>query len=325
MERELVTRSGLELAGYHELYAGPIHGVGIRRALASVLKLGLGSLQALALVIRTRPGVVLLTGGWANLPLALAAWSLRAPIVIYLPDIEPGLTIRVLQPMAKRIAITAAPSAGYFPTGKTVVTGYPLARNRLCATRAEARRHFKLESDRKTLLVFGGSRGARSINLALAHELARLLELGLQIIHVTGEFDWDAHEKRAGDLMAHPRYHAFAYLHDEMALAFAAADLALCRAGASALAELPWFGLPSILAPYPHAWRYQRVNADYLVRHGAAIRLNDEDLEAKLHPTVSELLKDENRLKQMRENARAMASGDGAQRLAELLIEVGGG
>ena len=325
MERELVAKASLALAGYRELQAGPLHGVGPLRAAISLLKLKLGTMQALGLLLRRRPRVILLTGGYANLPLALAAWLLRLPIVIYLPDIEPGLTIRALQPLAKRIAITAAPSAGYFPAGKTVVTGYPLAANRLLATREEARRHFQLDAERKTLLVFGGSRGARSINIALAHNLAQLLALGLQIIHVTGEYDWEAHKQRIGDLVAQRHYHAFAYLHGDMGLAFAAADLALCRAGASTLAELPLFGLPAILAPYPHAWRYQSVNADYLASRGAAIRLNDEELEQNLYSTVRDLLADDERLNDMREKSLALATADGAARLARLLLEVGGG
>ena len=325
MERELVAKASLGLAGYHELLAGPLHGVGLPRAAISLFKLKLGALQALFLLLRRRPHVILLTGGYANLPLALAAWLLRLPIVIYLPDIEPGLAIRGLQPFANRIAITAAPSAGYFPAGKTVVTGYPLAANRLHARREAARRHFQLDAERKTLLVFGGSRGARSINIALAHNLAQLLTLGLQIIHVTGEYDWVAHQRRIGNLGARRHYHAFAYLHEDMGLAFAAADLALCRAGASALAELPLFGLPAILAPYPHAWRYQSVNAEYLATRGAAIKLNDDELEQRLYPTIHALLADDERLNGMREKSLALANADGAARLARLLLEVGGG
>ena len=270
MERGLVAKSSLAFAAYHEVLAGPLHGVSLPRRLGSLVKLALGSLQSLRLLLRIRPQVSLLTGGWANMPVALGAWLLRIPIVIYLPDIEPGLTIKALQPLASRVAITAPPSARYFPAGKSVVTGYPLAANRLDANREAARRHFHLQADRQTLLVFGGSRGARSINIAIADNLRKLLELGIQIIHVTGELDWQAHQQRIGQLCEHPQYQAYAYLHAEMGLALAAADLALCRAGASVLAELPLVGLPAILAPYPHAWRYQKVNADYLAQRGGS-------------------------------------------------------
>ncbi len=325
MERALVARSGLAFKSYHEILAGPLHGVSRPRRFSSLLKLAIGSLQSLGLLLRLRPKVSLLTGGWANMPVALAAWLLRIPLVIYLPDIEPGLTIKALQPFASKIAITAAPSADFFPAGKSVVTGYPLGDNRLNARREDARRYFHLEANRQTLLVSGGSRGARSINIALAENLRKLLDLGIQIIHVTGEFDWAANGRRLGKLSEHPHYHAYAYLHDEMGLAFAGADLALCRAGASALAELPFFGLPSILVPYPHAWRYQAVNADYLAQRGAAVRLNDDELSDKLFATVSGLLSDARRLDEMRAKAQSLAHADGAARLASLLLEAGGG
>lgn len=323
MESKLVAAARLGFAGYHQVLAGPIHGVNPLRMGISLLKLAAGTGQSLSLLRRIQPQVILLTGGWANFPVALAANLLRIPIVIYLPDIEPGLTIKVLQRLARTVAVTAAPSLRFFPDGKAVVTGYPLQNDRLCADRDMARAHFRLDPDRKTLLVFGGSRGARSINIALGNSLGRLLAADLQIIHITGELDWARAQQQMGGLAGHPHYHAFAYLHAEMGLAFAAADLAICRAGASALAELPAFALPAILAPYPYAWRYQKVNADYLSQRGAAVRLDDEDMPAKLGDLVLELLNDEARMTALRTKSRALANQDGADNVARLLLETG--
>ena len=319
-----MAKSGIAFAGREQVFAGPLHGVNPIRIAISLLKLAAGCLQSLGILARLRPQVILLTGGWANLPVALGARLFRIPIVIYLPDIEPGLTIKALKPLADRIAITIEQSVRFFDAGKTVLTGYPLQQNRLNTDRKAAQERFRLEADRRTLLVFGGSRGARNINMALADNLPGLLEMGLQIIHITGEFDWEANLKRVDQLREHPDYHAFAYLHDEMGLAFAAADLALCRAGASTLAELPIFGLPAILVPYPYAWRYQKVNADYLAEHGAAIRLNDEDMGEQLYATIRGLLTHETRLSSMRAKAKSLANPDGAGRLARLLLEIGG-
>ena len=323
MERKLVLESALEFDGYHEVFAGPLHGVNPPRAAISLFKLGIGTLQSLVKHLQIRPQVILLTGGWANLPVALAARVLGIPIIIFLPDIEPGLTIKVLQRFAQKIAITAEASARYFPTGKTVVTGYPLQESRLDATRVKAIERFKLDSRRRTLLVFGGSRGARNINIALGANLRRLLADGLQVIHITGELDWERAMREAGELKDHADYQAFPYLHDDMGLAFAAADLVVCRAGASTLAELPLFGLPAILVPYPYAWRYQKVNADYLSDRGAAIRLDDEELSDKLYESISALIHDDARLREMSERSRALANPDGAAALARLLIETG--
>lgn len=324
MERKLVAESGLEFARYDEVYAGPIHGVNPLRILTSFFKLTVGTLQSFGKLLSIRPQVILLTGGWANLPVAIVAWLLRIPSVIYLPDIEPGLTIKVLQRFASKVAITVESSEEYFPAGKTVITGYPLQQNRLSANYDEAIKHFKLDTSRTTLFVFGGSRGAQNINIALGQCLKQLLDDGLQVLHVTGTLDYERMMEQVRDLKEHPQYHAFAYLHGDMGLAFAASDLVVCRSGASTLAELPLFGLASILVPYPYAWRYQKVNADYLVDKGAGIRLNDADMSAQLYDTIKTLVTDADQLSEMQAKSKSLANPEGAKRLAQLLIEVGG-
>jgi UDP-N-acetylglucosamine--N-acetylmuramyl-(pentapeptide) pyrophosphoryl-undecaprenol N-acetylglucosamine transferase len=169
------------------------------------------------------------------------------------------------------------------------------------------------------LLVFGGSRGARSINIALIDSLPKLLARGdVQIIHVTGELD----AERADAVKNMPDYHPFAYLHDDMGLAMAAADLCVCRSGASTLGELPYFGLPSILVPYPHAWRYQKVNADYLASRGAALVLPDEQMSEKLVVEVEALLTSPPRLESMKQAACDLSQGDAAANIVALLWQV---
>jgi UDP-N-acetylglucosamine--N-acetylmuramyl-(pentapeptide) pyrophosphoryl-undecaprenol N-acetylglucosamine transferase len=146
----------------------------------------------------------------------------------------------------------------------------------------------------------------------------------VQVIHVTGTLDWERVQAEAARLPdAH--YHIYPYLHEDMALAFAAADLAVCRAGASVLGEMPLFGVPSILAPYPYAWRYQKVNADYLAERGAAMRMNDEAMKEDLLPAIRGLLSDSARLAQMRDCAAALARPDGAWRVGQELMQLAGG
>ncbi len=167
------------------------------------------------------------------------------------------------------------------------------------------------------LLVFGGSRGARSINQALWSRLEDVLRLA-QVVHVTGELDWPrvaaVRERLEGTLGR--RYHPHAYLHEEMGLALASADLAIARAGASTLGELPLFGLPAALVPYPYAWRYQRLNAEHLVRQGAAVLVRDEDLGTQLLPTIQRLLGDTGKLQAMGDAARGLSRPDAAQMIA---------
>lgn len=314
-ERPLLQQSGVTFDHYYEVAAGPLNGVGVLRALLSLLKIALGIVQSLRIVLRHRPQALLLTGGWANVPLALAAGLLRVPMLVYLPDVEPGRTIQFLARIARRIAITVPESAAYFKDGQTVVTGYPLRQHVLEASRAAAVKHFGLDASRCTLLVFGGSRGAHSINQALLRVLPMLLEDGIQVIHVTGTLGWEGSQATQ---TLHPQYHPFAYLHRDMGLALAAADLVVCRAGASILGELTHFGLAGVLVPYPYAWRYQKTNADWLAERGAAIRLDDADMAAQLLPTLRRLLQDTVQLETMQTKARSLAR-DGAQALADEL------
>ena len=137
-------------------------------------------------------------------------------------------------------------------------------------------------------------------------------------MHLTGQLEWPEVERALAEtgLPAGQRahYHARPYLH-EMGWALAAADLVVSRAGASALGEYPLFGLPAVLVPYPYAWCYQKVNADYLASRGAAVRLDDEALGAELAPTVRGLLDNPGRLAAMRAAARAAATPGAAARI----------
>ncbi len=321
----MVERAGLPFEAVH---AGPIHGVNVLRLISSAFKLVRGLFEAWRLIGRWRPDVMLLTGGWAVVPIAQAGWWLRVPIVTFVPDIEPALTLKLLGRVAVRVTATVGETARYFRPGLVTATGYPLRRQVVEATRDRALEFFGLDEERPTLLVFGGSRGARSLNLALTAILPELLGDGVQVIHISGSLDWPwVREYRETRLTGWQRneYRAFEYLHDEMGLALAAADLVVSRAGASTLGEFPYFGLPAVLVPYPHAWRYQKVNAEYLADRGAALILEDAELGEKLLPTVRGLLSDQTRLARMRENMMNLARPDGARNIARVLIEVAEG
>ena len=323
-ERPLLKETQVQFATYDEVRAGPLHGVNILKMITSVIQLIIGTLQALWLVKRRQPDALLLTGGWVGLPVALAAWVWRVPSMIFLPDIEPGLTIQVLRRLARRVALTVGESKPYFPSNETVVTGYPLRQAMLEATREAGIQQFGLDASRKTLLVFGGSRGSRGINKALLDVLPQLLSDGVQVIHVTGTLDWSDIEARYQQMPDTTHYHVYPYLHHEMGLAMAAADLVVCRSGASVLGEFPLFGLPSILIPLAYAWRYQKVNAEYLAGRGAAIDMDEKVMAERLLPTLQELLHDEARLAQMRQAARTLARPDGADCAAQALAELAG-
>jgi UDP-N-acetylglucosamine--N-acetylmuramyl-(pentapeptide) pyrophosphoryl-undecaprenol N-acetylglucosamine transferase len=203
-----------------------------------------------------------------------------------------------------------------------MVAGYPTRSDLAGADRQAAVLKFELVEDRKTVLVFGGSKGARSINRAIAAVIEQLLAK-YQVIHISGSTDAAEVQAKCNSLPEELKrqYHVFEYVHD-MGLAFAAADLVVSRAGASILGEYPLFGLPSILIPYPYAWRYQKVNADYLVARGAAVRLDDETLSDTLLPAIDSLMSDEAQLRALSAAARLLARPDPALKLAQTLQEL---
>lgn len=326
MARDLVNRSDVQFDGYYEVLAGPLHGVPRVQQVLSVLKILVGMVQSLWLALRLRPEALFLTGGWTGVPMALACWVLRRPIVIYVPDIEPGLMLKVMgRYFAREIAATVAQTSDYYPGESVTETGYPLRPEILEADREAAIQGFGLDPARKTLLVFGGSRGSRSINNAAVAMAPELVADGVQILHISGRLDWDtvreAHAALPEDVRAH--YQVFDFLPD-IGEAFAASDLVISRAGAATLAEYPQLALPAILVPYPYSWRYQRVNADWLVERGAAIRLDDEKLESDLLPTVRDLLNDSARLGAMRDAMASLKQPHGAENIARLLARTAG-
>jgi UDP-N-acetylglucosamine--N-acetylmuramyl-(pentapeptide) pyrophosphoryl-undecaprenol N-acetylglucosamine transferase len=148
----------------------------------------------------------------------------------------------------------------------------------------------------------------------------------MQVLHVSGTRDWPQVEQARAALTAEQaaRYRVYPYLHTEMGAAYRAADLALTRAGASTLGEFPYFGLPSILVPYPHAWRYQRVNAQYLAQRGAAEILEDADLPQQIAPTVLRLMSDAPRRAQMSQAMHSLAQPQASAKIADLLANLAG-
>ena len=215
---------------------------------------------------------------------------------------------------------------------RALVTGYPVRRELFGQDRAACRRAFGLEEALPVVLVYGGSRGARSVNQALAALLPDLLER-CALIHVCGR-EGDHHWLQAAaerlPSRLKMRYKLYTYLEggpQSMLAAFGAADLALCRSGASTLAELPAAGLPAVLVPYPYV--HQAENADYLVRRGAAVKVADAAMlgtgppnAGPLFREVIRLLDDEPGRKRMAEQSRALARPDAAQSLAEALLSL---
>ena len=321
MEADLVKRASLP---YAAIPAAGLHGVGPRALPRNLFRLARGYFASRRILKEFKPQVLLFTGGFVAVPMALAAHAI--PSLLYVPDIEPGLALQALARFASVIALTTPASQAYFSkTARTVVTGYPTRPELARWTRAQGCAHLGLDPQRPVLLVTGGSKGARSLNQALLSSLDALLPLA-QIVHISGQLDWPMVQAAAAQLPANlaDAYHPMSYLH-EMGAALASADLVVSRAGASALGEYPLFGLPAVLVPYPYAWRYQKVNAEYLVERGAALMLEDSAMTEHLASTLQKLLGDPPRLESMRRAMRSLARPEAAADLADLIRQLARG
>jgi UDP-N-acetylglucosamine--N-acetylmuramyl-(pentapeptide) pyrophosphoryl-undecaprenol N-acetylglucosamine transferase len=316
IEQEWVERAGIQFLG---LAAGGLRGMGPGQMMSNARRIARSVGRARAALAGFSPQVVLATGGHVCVSVTLAAWRLKIPVVLYLPDIVPGLAIRFLSRFAAKIAVTCEESRAYLPADKVVVTGYPVRPSILHAERGAARQAMGLAPDEQTLLVLGGSRGAQSINRALVQGLGELLPV-CQIIHISGQLDanWVAEAAKGLPEAMGARYHPLPFVY-EMSQALAAADLAVARAGAATLGEFPVARLPAILVPYPYSGQHQLPNAEYLARHGAAQILLDAQLQTDLIPTVLALLRDRNGLQQMRKALAALAHPNAAQAIASQL------
>jgi UDP-N-acetylglucosamine--N-acetylmuramyl-(pentapeptide) pyrophosphoryl-undecaprenol N-acetylglucosamine transferase len=257
IEAELVQR---EKIPYAEIPAAGVHGVGLRTLPKNIAKLARGIFASRKILREFKPDALFFTGGFVAVPMALA--GLRIPSLLFVPDIEPALALRFLAWFAKKITLSAETSTVKYPHPERVLeTGYPVRPNLRNWDKESARKALGLDAEMPVLLVFGGSKGARSINNAILANLPQLLER-TQIVHISGKLDWHKVEERKKSLKGNQakNYFVFDYLHEKMGAALASADLVISRAGASSLGEFPLFELPAILVPYPYAWKYQKVN-----------------------------------------------------------------
>jgi UDP-N-acetylglucosamine--N-acetylmuramyl-(pentapeptide) pyrophosphoryl-undecaprenol N-acetylglucosamine transferase len=285
MDEALLTRDDVP---YKTVRSQPLTGLGNLRAALSLAGNAAAVMQALPIVSHFRPDVVVGSGGYACAPAVIAGAMLRTSgvlsglrIMLLEPNVTPGMANRRLARYANEVwgGYPDSETATYFRE-KFVLTGIPV-RDELASAlpKPEARRSLGLNPEKFTVLVFGGSQGARTINIATSGLVARRrLPANWQVLHLCGErdFAWMAAERKA-----EPNENGYvlkAYL-DNMALAYWASDIAVCRAGASTLAELCTVGLPAVLVPYPHASEdHQRDNARYFADRGAASTIEDEVL-----------------------------------------------
>lgn len=265
-----------------------------------------GLVEARKIIREFRPDFVVGTGGYVCVPVTLTAVRQGVPTLLHEQNALPGIANKQLSRFVKCVALTFPEAAKHFPTkARLVVTGLPVRPEVLTASREKAWANLGLKPGRRLVVVTGGSRGARSLNCAMAGVYQRLAKRSdVQFLHLTGQQTYQetldelaslgVNWQKEGNISIRP------YLYN-MEDAYAAADLIVCRAGAATLAELTVRGLPAILVPYPYAAEnHQEYNARALEDQGAALVLKDQDLSGnKMAELVGELLDNNTRLAQM--------------------------
>jgi UDP-N-acetylglucosamine--N-acetylmuramyl-(pentapeptide) pyrophosphoryl-undecaprenol N-acetylglucosamine transferase len=316
IEAKVLAHEGFELT---MIAAQPVMGHGFLRAAGALLSLPRGLWQSLALLRQRRVSLVLGVGGYTSPPVLLAARLLGLPRAILEPNAYPGMANKVLGPIADAVFVTFRDAARYFPAAKVRVTGMPVRRG-FEGPSAEGSAD---AATLRTLLVFGGSQGARAINDAMIGAMPQWAAMRgqLAIVHQTGETD-HARVKAAYE-RAGVQAEVVPFLF-EMPKALRSAELVVSRAGAMTLAELTACGKPAILIPLPHAiYQHQAHNARVLADAGGAVMLPQQELTGgRLAQEVSALLRNPERLRVMGERSREMGRPDAAQAIVRECLQL---
>ena len=277
--------------------------------------------RAFGIVRRFRPDVVLGTGGYVSMPVGVAAWLARRPLLLQEQNSVPGLANRVLSLAAREVHVAFSEARHWlWRKDRLRLSGNPVRRIILSGDRRTARDRFGLAEGTPTVFVFGGSRGAQRLTEAALAAMRRLRgTLDCQYILQTGKEDFP-HAKQAAEA-AGARAVVMPYVM-QIHEAYAAADLVVCRAGAMTLAEIAACGVPAVLVPFPHsAYDHQLRNAESLAERGAATLVLDAELDGeRLAQEILRLLRDRETLVRYSAHARTFARPDAAERIAKRLV-----
>ena len=314
MEMERVPAAGYPIEGL------PVSGFD-RKNLLRNIKVVWNVLHSMILarriIRRFRPEVVIGVGGYASAPTLRAASALGIPTVIQEQNSYAGVTNKLLAKKAKRICVAYEGMERFFQKDKIVLTGNPVRQDLFSVVpkSLEAYQFFGMDPKKKTLLIVGGSLGARTINQSIIAGLRKISESDIQIIWQTGKF-YIENARKAAEPFASPELLVTDFV-SRMDLAYSIADLVISRAGASSISELCLLAKPVILVPSPNvAEDHQTQNALALVRKNAAIMMKDSDAVEQLVTKALVLIQNESELKSLSENILTLAEKDSADRIA---------
>jgi UDP-N-acetylglucosamine--N-acetylmuramyl-(pentapeptide) pyrophosphoryl-undecaprenol N-acetylglucosamine transferase len=320
---EILKKSGCEFTAMRQ---NPfIYGGGFSESMRFGGRLAGNVYRSVKLLKREKAGCVVGFGGFASGPVVIAAWLLRIPRIIHEQNVVAGMANRIGAAFANRVAVSFEETIKFFGREKSVKVGNPVRGSFIFYDKQAAREGLGLKRDKFTVLVTGGSQGAASVNDTVFEALVGMSDQErdrFQVIHITGAGDYDkvaARYARKG-----PDGKVCAFL-DEMDKAYSAADLVISRAGATTVAELTHFGKPSVLIPYPKESVHQRENALFLSDNGAAVMIEDKDLDpSKLKGILLDYAGDPEKLMKISASTKKLASSNAASLLADEIAALSG-
>lgn len=326
MEADIVPKEGLEfrtitIAGLERKFSWS--------TMVTLSKVPKGLWDAWRIIKDYKPDVVIGTGGYVCGPVVLIASLMKIPTVIHEQNAYPGITNKILARFVDEVCVTFSDSIKYFPPKtKVSLTGLPVRPEIIKATRETGYQKLNLDPGKFTLLVFGGSRGAQSINEAMISTLKKIsVRDMIQVLHVTGSLTFDqtvqALENEGIQLDEKGNIKVVPYLYN-MQDALAVADLVICRAGAATLAEITAKGIPAILIPYPFAAEnHQEFNALALEKRGAAVMIKNSELNGtSLAEIVLNLYTQKEKLATMATNSRQLGILDAIDKIIDCIEQI---
>ncbi len=279
---------------------------------------------AKAIIKEFKPNAAVGVGGYASGPTLNQCASLGVPYLIQEQNSYAGVTNKLLAKRASKICVAYEGMDRFFPSDKIILTGNPVRQNILQnnISKADARKAFQLDPEKKTILIIGGSLGARTINESILQHLSDIRNSDVQFIWQTGKVYKEAIAKRLEGEEPLANLHVTDFISD-MASAYAAADMVISRAGASSISEFCLLGMPVILVPSPNvAEDHQTKNALALVNKQAAVYIKDAEAPEKLINTALSIVTDESKLNELHQNILGMALKNSAERIAEEVLKI---
>jgi UDP-N-acetylglucosamine--N-acetylmuramyl-(pentapeptide) pyrophosphoryl-undecaprenol N-acetylglucosamine transferase len=319
MEMEKIPQEGFKIVG---LDIAGFNRSNLLKNLSLPFKILKSHLKAKNIIKDFKPDVVIGVGGFASFPVMNAAQGANIPTLIQEQNSYAGKSNKILGKKAKAICVAYEHMEKFFPAEKIFLTGNPVRKNisGSSITREEGQQWLGLNPDKKTILVVGGSLGAKAINEAIDAGLEEITAEGVQLIWQTGKLYYEQAKERTKAFKDKVR--VFEFIR-EMDYAYAAADMVVSRAGALAIAELCIAAKPVIFVPYPFAAEdHQTSNAMALVEHNAASMVKDNEAKAELAKKIRSLLHDASMQELMSQNLERMAIKDADERIAKKIIEI---